>query len=99
MNAPAISCLFLQRHKSLLASPLICRAASRHRREHILADALDDRTLGLGGARQAGGLGVEAVSCAHADRRHQAVSNCAFASSRVAAWPSLLSSAGTPNMP
>ena len=67
--------------------------------KHILADPLDDQTLGLGGARQAGGLGVEAVSCAPANRRRQAVSNCAFTSSRVADWPPLLSSAGTPNMP
>ena len=36
---------------------------------------------------------------APANHRRQAVSNCAFTSSRVADWPPLLSSAGTPNMP
>ena len=41
--------------------------------ENSWADALDDQTLGLGGARQAGGLGVEAVSCAPANHRRQAV--------------------------
>jgi hypothetical protein len=38
------------------AAPIVHQGVAKH----ILADALDDQTLGLGGARQAGGLGMKA---------------------------------------